>query len=39
MKYIKSFESLNYNEKHFGVDVFSYFPWYKYPDSINKKRT
>ena len=36
MKYLKAFESVNYNDKHFGVPVFEYFPWYKYPKSITE---
>ncbi len=26
--------SSNYGDKHFGVPVFDYFPWYQYPNSI-----
>jgi len=27
----------NYGEKHFGVSVFEYFPWYSYPDSLTEQ--
>lgn len=36
MKYLKSFESANYNDKHFGIPVLDYFPWVKYPDNLSR---
>lgn len=36
MKYLKSFESINYGDKHFGIHVFDYTPWIKYPKSIRE---
>jgi len=36
MKYLKSFESINYGENHFGTPIFDYFPWYIYPKTIHE---
>jgi hypothetical protein len=36
MKYLKSFESINFGDKHFGIAVFDYIPWAKYPKSITQ---
>ena len=40
MKYLKTFnESTNYGDKHFGIPIFEYFPWYSYSESLNNKPT
>jgi len=37
MQHLKTFESVNYGNLHFDIPIFEYFPWYKYPASLNRK--
>lgn len=30
MIHLKTYEAMNYGDKHFGIPIFNYFPWYKY---------